>query len=102
MQGLAHPLVGLRREMQIIIHVLMCDGTIGLNKPRVHVQKRDMRQRRYLSLNLSIHTRVTLPKRVWTFTSWQQSLVVRKERELPSNRCNKFEPFNKTPISIRY
>lgn len=42
MQWFTHGLVALRGQVKVVIHILVGDGTIGVNKAWVHIQERGM------------------------------------------------------------
>lgn len=73
-QGFAHNLVALRGQVKVIIHVLMGDATIGVDEAWVHVEERGVREGRYGLLDQLVHLGISLPQRVWRFTSGQYTL----------------------------
>lgn len=42
MQGFTHGLVALRGQVKVVIHILMGDGAVGVNKAWVHIEERGM------------------------------------------------------------
>lgn len=70
-QGFAHSLVALRGQVKVIIHVLMRDATIRVHEAWVHVEERGVGEGRYGLLDQLVHLGISLPQRVWRFTSGQ-------------------------------
>lgn len=73
-QGIAHSLVALRGQVKVIVHVLMGDATIGVDEAWVHIEERGMGERQYSLLDQLVHHGISLPERVWLFTSGQYTL----------------------------
>ena len=73
-QWFTHSLVALRGQMKVIIHVLMGDATIGVDKTWVHIEERGMGEGRHSLLDQCVHPGVTLPQTVWRFTLGQNTL----------------------------
>lgn len=44
MKGFTHSLVALRGQVKIVIHVLVGDGAIGVNKAWVHIEERGVEE----------------------------------------------------------
>lgn len=74
MQGFAHSLIALRGQVKVIVHVLMGDATIGVDKAWVYIEEKGMRERRYGLLDQLVHLGISLPQRVWHFTPRQYTL----------------------------
>ena len=74
MQGFAHSLVALRGQVKVVVHVLMADATVGVDEARVHVEERGVGEGRYGLLDQRVHLGISLPQRVWRFTSGQYTL----------------------------
>lgn len=74
MQGFAHSLIALRGQVKVIVHVLMGDATIGVDKAWVYIEEKGMREGRYGLLDQLVHVGISLPQRVWHFTPRQYTL----------------------------
>ncbi len=77
-QGFTHSLVALRSQVKVVVHVLMGDATIGVDEAWVHIEERGVGEGRYGLLDQLVHLGISLPQRVWQFTSGQYTL---------ENRC---------------
>lgn len=74
MQGFAHGLVSLWGQVQVIVHVLVGDATVGVNKAWVHVQEGGVGKRRDGLLDELVHLGISLSEGVWRFTPGQDTL----------------------------
>lgn len=74
MQGFTHSLIALRGQVKVIVHVLMGDATIGVDKAWVYIEEKGMREGRYGLLDQLVHLGISLPQRVWHFTPRQYTL----------------------------
>lgn len=68
MQGFAHSLIALRGQVKVIVHILMGDATVGVDKAWVDIEERGMREKRYGFLDQLVHFGISVPQRVWHFS----------------------------------
>lgn len=78
MKGITHSLVALRGQVKVVIHILMGDGAIGMNKAWVHTEKRGVEEGRHSFLNQLVYFGISLSQRIWVFPSWQKTLENRR------------------------
>lgn len=71
MQGVAHSLEALGGQVKVIVHVLMGDAAVGVDEAWVHVEERGVGEGGHGLLHQLVHSGVSLPAKVWRFTSRQ-------------------------------
>lgn len=74
MQGFTYGLVALRGQVKVVIHILVRDGTVGVNKAWVHTEERGMWEGWHSLLNQFVDLGISLSQRIWGFSSWQKTL----------------------------
>lgn len=73
-QGFTNNLVALGSQVEVVVHVLVGDATIGMDKARIHVEERGMGEGRHSLLDQLICIGISVAQRVWQFTSRKQPL----------------------------
>lgn len=68
----------MRGQVEVVIHVLVGDATIGVDKTRVHIKKRGMGESGHCLLDQHVDLAIALSQAVGQFTPGQDPL---------GNRC---------------
>ena len=70
-QGWTHGLVALGSQVKVVVHVLVGNATVGVDKAGVDVEERGVGEGGYGLLHQHVHFGISLPQRVWQFTPGQ-------------------------------
>lgn len=72
--------VAVAGEVEVVVHVVVTDGAVGMHKPGVGVQEGGVGQQRHLGLQQCVDPPVLLPQRVGVLAPWEQALVAAERR----------------------